>query len=87
MINKLLIGILILFVVLTPIIYLTGYEAGKTRAKIKTIEKVVYIQKEAAKNTKEIDELAKETKERIINAEKNIDCASVLNFDISKCLY
>lgn len=86
MINKLLIGILILFVVLTPIIYLTGYEAGKTKAKIKTVEKVVYIQKEAAKNTKEIDALAKETKERIIYAEKNIDCASVLNFDISKCL-
>lgn len=86
MINKLLIGILILFIILTPIIYLTGYEAGKTKAKIKTVEKVVYIQKEAAKNTKEIDALAKETKERIIYAEKNIDCASVLNFDISKCL-
>lgn len=87
MIDKFFIGLLFLFVILTPIIYIGGYRAGKTATEAKVVEKVVYVQKEAAKSTKECRIAATETKERVLNAEKkNDDCGFVLGFDVSKCL-
>lgn len=87
MIDKFFIGLLILFVILTPIIYIGGYRAGKTATEAKVVEKVVYVQKEAMANTKECRTVAVEVKERVLNAEKkNDDCGFVLGFDVSKCL-
>ncbi len=73
-------------IAIIPVVYLSGYSAGKAKAKIKEVEKIVYLQNESAKNTKDIDLKAKNTKKIIKNAEKNEDCNHILNYNISKCL-